>query len=59
MTPTQKEKVTKTIEGWVNVYGGAGASSQLFWDRHSADIYPDNKHRIACVRVTGSWECEE
>lgn len=59
--PLPKRKVTKTVRGWVNV-----------WDDHVSKVYPDkaqaNKDygylnstaaaRIACVEVTGTYECE-
>lgn len=51
-----KKKVTKTIEGWVNVYSGSVAPDITSRERAEFIAAPG---RIACVKVIGSYECEE
>lgn len=51
-----KRKVIKTIERWANIYE---RKDTIIWhDKDSADRYV-NENRIACVKLTGSYEIEE
>lgn len=52
-----KQKVTKTLEMWANVYPDGELST---WKtKYDADFYAMNRTRIACVRLTGCYEVEE
>jgi hypothetical protein len=54
--PRPKRLVTKTAVGWMNVYP---SNVFEFWDTQAtADEYA-SKRRIACVKLTGSYEVEE
>jgi hypothetical protein len=51
-----KQMVTKTVEKWMNIYPtGEGPA----WEsKEGADMYAKD-NRIACVKLTGSYEVEE
>jgi hypothetical protein len=57
--PKPKRMVRKEVEAWVNVYDGMHIvdSSMMFKTRDAADV--SGTCRIACVRLTGSYEVEE
>jgi hypothetical protein len=50
-----KRKETRTVEAWVNVYLNGG--QVLYHKKVTADLYAGS-NRIACVRLTGSYEVE-
>lgn len=52
----ENNKVTKTLEGWVNVYGTY--MGMVHKTRDDADRSAGST-RIACVKVTGTYEVEE
>lgn len=56
--PRPKRKVTKTLEGWINLYPGGSTSGNLHPTESVADQKAD-PGRIACVHVTGTYEVEE
>lgn len=56
--PPPKEKVKKTIEGWVNIYPG-GHASDIFFAKESHANRNAMEGRIACVRVSGEYFCDE
>lgn len=51
-----KKMVTKTIERWANVY--SDECVYIHHSREKADVY-DGGNRIACVKLTGTYEVEE
>jgi hypothetical protein len=55
--PRPKRLVTKTAEVWINVYG-YGPSINFFSSEEAANEIA-GKSRIACVKLTGSYEVEE
>jgi hypothetical protein len=56
--PTKpKRMVTKTIECWVNVYSnGVGCLTE---SEEAADKAKRGNYRVACVKLTGTYEVEE
>lgn len=57
--PRPKRKVTKTLEGWVNLYPELSVDCSKFHDtKESADNHA-HQSRVACVHVTGTYEVEE
>ena len=54
--PKPKRMVTKTIEGWANVYND---NSKVFHSNKASADRNAQGYRIACVKLTGSYEVEE
>jgi hypothetical protein len=54
--PRPKRMVTKTVEVWMNVYSDIKNNTWL--TQEAADKYA-SPNRIACVKLTGSYEVEE
>jgi len=52
----EKKKVTKLIERWTNVYTDGIGFTYLSENGANADAGVD---RIACVKLTGTYEVEE
>jgi hypothetical protein len=53
----RKKKVTKEIVAWANVYPRDHYAFHKA--KEIADQYGDGTNRIACVKVTGTYEVEE
>lgn len=52
-----KKKVTKTIEQWVNTYPDGTHGYMYKSESDANDAHSSN--RIACVKLTGTYEVEE
>ena len=57
--PPPKEKVKKTIEGWVNVYQEGPGRILYLSEADANTCEKTNIGRIACVRVSGEYFCDE
>lgn len=56
--PKQKRMVTKTVEAYMNVYPNP-LNNKLHASKRLADGHAANHDRIACVKLTGTYEVEE
>lgn len=56
--PKPKEKVTKTIEKWINVYEDGGLGEAHNSVKKAEDDCNVRRSRIACVKLTGTYEVE-
>jgi hypothetical protein len=54
--PKQKKMVTKTVEYWMNFYG---SGYRLIYSSKELADRAATPERIACVKLTGTYEVEE
>ena len=53
-----KVKVTKTIEKWLNVYPSQ-SGGLIYYNSESTANLNASSDRVACVKLTGTYEVEE
>lgn len=55
--PKKKRKETRTVERWMNIYQGADPdTAYVFTTKEAANC--TGIYRIACVKLTGTYEIE-